>query len=373
MNLLSFSFNNLKRRKLRTALVIVSIMIGVMLVTSLLIIMDGLERQITQSIGLLSGNAIVFRKGVVDQTMSIIDASLVEDIDSTGYARAVSPEIHLIRDLKNGGLFNFVNFIGITEMYAEVVSLEYITTGEPFSSDERGVSILGMKLAKKLDLDVGSVFQVDSHDFEVRGIFETKTLADTVVALIPIEDARELSGLPEDKLSIIEVRPMRPEDADEIEAFVEGNYDSLSVKYPKELAEEGEQVMNIIRNTTWVVSSIAVIVGGIGIANAMAMSVLERTSEIGLLKATGWRDSDVGYSFILEALEMGAAGGILGVILGVIASKAATWIVPELPIHLAYLTLVESFSFALLLSIMSGVYPAIKAARLSPIVAIKGE
>jgi putative ABC transport system permease protein len=230
-----------------------------------------------------------------------------------------------------------------------------------------------MKLAKKLDLDVGSVFQVDSHDFEVRGIFETKTLADTVVALIPIEDARELSGLPEDKLSIIEVRPMRPEDADEIEAFVEGNYDSLSVKYPKELAEEGEQVMNIIRNTTWVVSSIAVIVGGIGIANAMAMSVLERTSEIGLLKATGWRDSDVGYSFILEALEMGAAGGILGVILGVIASKAATWIVPELPIHLAYLTLVESFSFALLLSIMSGVYPAIKAARLSPIVAIKGE
>jgi ABC-type antimicrobial peptide transport system permease subunit len=127
MNLLSFSFNNLKRRKLRTALVIVSIMIGVMLVTSLLIIMDGLERQITQSIGLLSGNAIVFRKGVVDQTMSIIDASLVEDIDSTGYARAVSPEIHLIRDLKNGGLFNFVNFIGITEMYAEVVSLKYIT------------------------------------------------------------------------------------------------------------------------------------------------------------------------------------------------------------------------------------------------------
>ena len=373
MNLLSFSFNNLKRRKLRTTLVIVGIMIGVMLVTSLLVIMDGLERQITQSMGLLSGNVIVQRKGVIDQVMSIIDASLVEEIEATGYPKAVSPEIYLIRQLRDGGIFNFVNFIGITEAYAEIVSPDYIKTGEPFGSDERGASILGMKLARKLDLDVGDVFQVDSHDFRVSGIFETKTIADTAVALIPIEDAREISGLPEDKLSIIEVRPMRPEDSDEIEAFIEGNYEDLEVVYPREIAEEGEQVMGTIRNITWIVSSIAVIVGGIGIANAMTMSVLERTSEIGLLKATGWKDSDVGYSFILEALEIGVVGGVLGVVLGIVASIAATWVIPELPIHLAYLTLAESFGFALLLSVLSGVYPAIKAARLSPIVAIRGE
>ncbi len=373
MNMLSYSFNNLKRRKLRTALVMVGIMMGVMLVCSLLFIMDGLERQMTQSMGLLSGNIIIFRKGVVDQSMSIIDASLVEEIEVTGYVRAVSPEIHLVRNLENGGLFNFVNFIGITETYGEVVSLHYITKGEPFSSDERGVSIIGVKLAGKLDLDVGDVFHVDSRDFRVRGIFETKTLADTAVALIPLEDARELSGLPEDKLSIIEVRPMRPEDADEIEAFIEGNYDNLAIIYPKELAEEGEQVMSIIRNIAWVVSSISLIVGGIGITNAMTMSVLERTSEIGLLKATGWKNSDVGYSFILEALEIGVVGGILGVVLGIATSNAAAWAIPELPIHIAYLTIAESFGFALLLSILSGVYPAIKAARLSPIIAIKGE
>ncbi len=373
MNILSFSFNNLKRRKLRTALVIVGIMMGVMLVTSLLVIMDGLERQISESMGLLSGNIIVQREGVVDQVTSIIDASLVEDIEATGYAKAVSPEIYLIRNLRHGGLFNFVNLIGVTETYSEIVSPDYLKMGERLGPEERGVSIIGTKLASKLDLDLGDVLHVDSYDFEVKGIFETKTIADTAVAIIPLDDARELSGLPEDKLSIIEVRPTKPEDAKEIETFIEGNYEGLEVVYPRELAEEGQQVMGTIRNITWVVSSIAVIVGGIGIANAMSMSVLERTSEIGLLKATGWKDSDVGYSFILEASEMGAVGGILGVLLGIIASIAATWIIPDLPIHFSYLTLAESFGFALLLSVLSGVYPAIKAARLSPILAIRGE
>jgi len=376
VNIISFSLKNLKRRKMRTGLAILGITLGVMLITSLLTIMDGLESSITNSLGLLSGNLIIQRNGTIDQAFSIVNLSLVENLSGNPDIKAISPEIYVVRTLPGdgGGVGGrFINLIGITDSYREMVSSGYIKTGTYFNGSDRGKAILGSKLAERLGKDVNDSFRMDSTDFSITGIFETNTLADLFIALIPIADARALSNMPEDKVSIIEVRPVDPERADAIKAYVESNFDGYEVVFPEDLAKQATDILNTLRSTIWIISSIAVLIGGIGIANAMLMSVMERTPEIGLLKATGWRNIDVGYSVLLEALGIGVIGGFIGIFFGVIAAQMAENLIPALSVRLTLITLVESFAFAVALSLVSGIYPAVKAARLSPIRAIRGE
>lgn len=372
MNVVTFSLKNLKRRKMRTSLAILGITLGVMLITSLLFIMDGLESSITGSIELLSGNLIIQKEGAIDQTASIVNTSLIENLQSNKDIKVISPEIYVART-PPGGAGLFVTLIGVTNSYSEIVSPGYIKIGTFFNATDSGKIVLGSKLAERLDLKVGDVFPIDSVTFNVTGIFETNTLADVMIALIPIEDARDLGNLSEDQVSVIEVRPVDPDKADEIRSYVESNFEGYEVVFPEDLVKEATEIMGTLRNTIWLVSAIAVLIGGIGIANAMLMSVMERTPEIGLLKATGWRNIDVGYSVLIEALGIGVIGGLIGLLLGMIAAQTAQNIIPALAVRLTLTTILESLIFGVGLSVGSGVYPAVKAARLSPIRAIRGE
>ena len=123
MNVVSYSFKNLKRRKMRTILAILGIALGVMLITSLLTVMDGLESSIADSLRLLSGNLIIQEKGSIDQVFSIVNASLIETLRSNKDIKVVSPEIYVARSLHGDGP-RFVTLIGVTDSYAEIVSPE---------------------------------------------------------------------------------------------------------------------------------------------------------------------------------------------------------------------------------------------------------
>jgi putative ABC transport system permease protein len=373
MNVVTFSLKNLKRRKMRTSLAILGIALGVMLITSLLFIMDGLESSITGSLELLSGNLIIQEEGSIDQTLSIVNASLIENLRNNTDIEVISPEIYVARTLPGGAGQRLITLIGVTDSYSEIVSPTYIKFGTFFNETDSGKIILGSKLAKQRDLEVGDVFPIDSTPFDVTGIFETNTLADSFIALIPIEDARDLRNLSEDQISVIEVKPVDPDKADEIRSYVESNFEDYEVVFPEDLVEEATEIMGTLRNTVWLVSAIAVLIGGIGIANAMLMSVMERTPEIGLLKATGWRNIDVAYSVLIEAFGIGVIGGLIGLLLGMVAAQTAQNIIPALTVRLTLTTILESLVFGVGLSLGSGVYPAVKAARLSPIRAIRGE
>lgn len=373
MNVVTFSLKNLKRRKMRTSLAILGIALGVMLITSLLFIMDGLESSITGSLELLSGNLIIQEEGSIDQTLSIVNASLIENLRNNTDIEVISPEIYVARTLPGSVGQRFITLIGVTDSYSEIVSPTYIKFGTFFNETDSGKIILGSKLANRLDLKVGDVFPIDSTPFDVTGIFETNTLADVMIALIPIEDARDLRNLSEDQISVIEVKPVDPDKADEIRSYVESNFEDYEVVFPEDLVEEATEIMGTLRNTVWLVSAIAVLIGGIGIANAMLMSVMERTPEIGLLKATGWRNIDVAYSVLIEALGIGVIGGLIGLLLGMVAAQTAQNIIPALTVRLTLTTIIESLIFGVGLSLGSGVYPAVKAARLAPIRAIRGE
>lgn len=365
--------SNLRRRKGRTALAIMGIAVGVMLITSLLLIMDGLETSISDSVDILSGNLIVQKEGSIDLTSSIVNVSIVDSLKNHPDIRAVSPEIHVAKSLDNGGLMGFVVFIGITDSYGELVSDSYIKFGKIFDENETEKANIGIRLAEQLDIGLDDTLKIESLEFKINGIFETNTLIDSTTLLVPISDARKLSGLPKEVVNIIEIRPTSPDRAKAIKEYVESTFDGYEVIFPQELLEEGEEIMATLRGVIWSISSIAVIIGGIGIANTMLMSVLERTPEIGVLKATGWSNFNVSYSIVMESIGIGIIGGILGTTLGISASLAASELIPNLPVQITILPLSQSFLFAIGLSILSGIYPAIKASRIPPIAAIKGE
>jgi putative ABC transport system permease protein len=121
------------------------------------------------------------------------------------------------------------------------------------------------------------------------------------------------------------------------------------------------------------ISSIGLVVGGVGVMNIMLVSVTERTREIGVRKAIGARRSDITWQFLLEAMTLTGAGGILGIIFGCTLSLLIRTLVPELPSTVPNWSIVAGFVVAVSIGLFFGMWPAVKASRLDPIVALHHE
>jgi putative ABC transport system permease protein len=122
-----------------------------------------------------------------------------------------------------------------------------------------------------------------------------------------------------------------------------------------------------------VISSIGLLVGGIGVMNIMLVSVTERTREIGVRKAVGARRSDITWQFLLEAMTLTASGGLIGIGIGWLLSFLIRTFVPSLPSTIPMWSVVAGFVVATSVGLFFGMWPALKAARLGPIAALRYE
>jgi putative ABC transport system permease protein len=149
--------------------------------------------------------------------------------------------------------------------------------------------------------------------------------------------------------------------------------DTFGISSSEAIADQFRQIMSTVALMTIVVSSIGLLVGGVGVMNIMLMSVTERTHEIGIRKAIGARRGDVIRQFLTEAVVLTGLGGIAGVLVGVGAAALLPLAFPSMPTSVPIWAIVMAVGMAASVGLFFGMYPAIKAARLDPVEALRYE
>jgi ABC-type antimicrobial peptide transport system permease subunit len=149
--------------------------------------------------------------------------------------------------------------------------------------------------------------------------------------------------------------------------------DNFGISSAESLIGQFRQLIATVGLVMVVISSIGLLVGGIGVMNIMLVSVTERTREIGVRKAVGARRSDITWQFLLEAMTLTASGGLIGILAGWLLSVAIRTFVPSLPSTVPLWSVVAGFSVATSVGLFFGLWPAVKAARLDPIAALRHE
>ena len=232
---------------------------------------------------------------------------------------------------------------------------------------------------------VGKWIDVNGHRFEVIGVMERPAASfpgsQDLRILFPYFTMHKLFPSLKENMLIVIARPgMMTQAEDEvrtvlrIERRVPNNQpDSFSISTSEQMVEDFHKVTAMVALVVVVLSSIGLLVGGIGVMNIMLVSVTERTREIGIRKAIGARRSDIVLQFLTEAVVLTALGGMLGMFFGWLVSLLARLVFPSLPTAVPLWAVTLGVAVSVGVGLFFGIWPATRAARLDPVVALRYE
>jgi putative ABC transport system permease protein len=395
---------SLRTNKLRAALTMLGVIVGVAAVIALLSVGEGVNRFIESEIRDIGTDFIQIlpdrEKADGFETLSLQDVAALEDRSrvpdvKTAAAEVVGP-FHLFYGARNAR----TTLSGATANYLTVRNLELAFGGGLTPMDERTqarVVVLGWGIYKELfptgGYPIGERVKINGIPFEVIGVIKMQegfgfTYHDEK-AYIPISTAQALifplrTRDNERAVSVIYAQAINEDAVDgatqqikdilrERHGIVYRADDDFSVLSQTELLDAFRVITGILTLFLGTIAGISLVVGGIGIMNIMLVSVTERTREIGIRKAVGARKRQILSQFLVESLVLSLIGGMVGIGLGILVSRAVGNLSAELvPVVNAGIVLV-AFGFAAAVGLIFGIYPAWQAARLRPIEALRYE
>lgn len=410
MNKLKTSFlealEQLWFHRLRTFLTLLGMIFGVGAVIAMVSVGEGAEKEalkLIESMGLR--NVLVeekevwgerlreVRKHSVGLSLHDVQASMETLPFATAYSAEKEVEVYtLFSEHANGDS----EVLGVTPSLLELASLE-VESGRWLTEQDdrlyRQVAVLGAGVANQLFPSgnaVGQQVKVNHLWLEVVGVLASKNLSKDSFQGVELSGENNRIYLPlQTTLKRFEFRDM----ASEIDAFRlqlndgvkpqvaadnlshllkrrHGQEDDFQIVVPAQLLNQHEQTQRIFNIIMSCVAGISLLVGGIGIMNIMLATVLERTNEIGLLRAIGATQKNVRNQFIIESVTIAGIGGLLGIVLGftlaTVISTFAGW-----PVAWSLNAVIVAVFFCTATGLIFGIYPAIKASQLDPITALQ--
>ncbi|HOX00961.1 MAG TPA: ABC transporter permease [Candidatus Paceibacterota bacterium] len=400
---LSMAIRALRRNLLRTLLTMLGIIIGVGAVIAMVSIGNGAKAQVEAQIASLGQNVIMILSGQVTRggfSMGFGSAPTLtkgdyEALRNEAHSiQGVSPEVRSFVQIAAGNQNLNTQVFGVGEDYLEIRAWP-LRSGSNFTeTDVRNaakVAVIGQTTATTLfgDSDpVGQVVRIKNAPFTIVGALAPKGMAmmgndqDDII-LVPYTSAMvRLTGATTFRSFLVQAAAGSGQLARTQEEIVEllrqrhrigpDRDDDFMVRTQEEIAAMATSTSRIMTVLLGAIAGVSLLVGGIGIMNIMLVSVTERTREIGLRLAVGARSRDILWQFLIEAVVLSVAGGLLGIGLGVGGARAVS-------ANFGWTTLVSAqsivlaFAFSAAIGVFFGFYPARQASRLDPIEALHYE
>ncbi|MBN2335552.1 ABC transporter permease [Candidatus Bathyarchaeota archaeon] len=388
------STQGVRERKFRFALNLVGILIGCAAVTGLVSVTQGLTDNVTGQLEVFGPTNIIVIPGEIRQGQGIVGGTLdwrdLEIIKRVSKVDAATPIIaNRFCSFTVKGRQYYTDVYGVTEEYAEINKNTVIEEGRNFVRGDSAVVIIGANIAKPVDadekvIDLGDRIKITSNvndaekelTLRVIGILEAQgssfgfNLDDSIA--MPQKTAQQFYEVGGEFDYII----AKAATIEEVDAAIEGIDerlgDRVTIISSESAMETVGSVLGTVQSVLGGIAGISLLVAGVGIINTMTVSVLERTREIGTMKAVGAKSGDVLIMFLSEAMVTGFVGGAIGAAFGfflggLVGNFIELAVKPSLSLGLFVV------GFAVATAILSGIYPAWRASNLSPVEALRHE
>jgi putative ABC transport system permease protein len=398
---LTLSLRSMTGRGIRSWLTMLGIFVGIAAIVSLISLGDGLEAAINEQFEMLGKDMIYVLPGGLAEmfsggtsSLSDHDLEVIRDVHGVDQAGGMVTMYAKVK-FKDEVTYSYVGGIdpGTQEIILDSSGLKVLRGQKEFRENDKYKAAVGYEywIGNVFDtpVEVGDRITLNDKRFDVVGeMSRVGNPEDDKNIYIPMRGAQELFGIKDEYIAVIaRVRPNYEPNkvAEDIEKAMRRDRDlkegeeDFQVQSLEQMMDATSLVLDAVQ---WVVIGIALIslfVGGIGIMNTMYTSVLERTQEVGVMKAVGARNKDILLLFLIESGTIGVVGGTIGCLIGILISKGFEYIaITQFDIVLikASITpwlIIGALAFSFLVGSISGVLPARQAAQLKPVDALRYE
>jgi putative ABC transport system permease protein len=396
------ALDTVRAHKLRSFLTVLGVIIGTGAVIGVGSIIAGLDTAITNILRSFGPNTMIVLKGKAmgDWTpeerrrkpLTLDQARAVQErcpsVEHASPYLFPGRGLHKVR-YKGNDLYR-IDMGGTEEGYAAggttMMYGRFFTDAE--NAHRMPVVVIGADVVKQLlpnEDPIGKWIEVDGHSTEIVGVMERPAAAlpgqDDLRVLFPYFTMRKFFPNATEHMFVVIAREgMLPQAQDEVRAVLRmarrvpfNAPDTFSISTAEQMIEEFHRVTATVALVMVILSSIGLLVGGIGVMNIMLVAVTERTREIGIRKAIGAHRSDIVVQFLTEAVMLTFLGGLIGMVLGWVTSRAVGLVFPNLPTTVPLWAALAGVGVSVGVGLFFGIWPASRAARLDPVVALRYE
>jgi len=392
--LFQVAFRNIRGRQLRSFLTILGIVIGIAAIVALISVGEGLNQSVAQQFESLGTDTIIVLPGggmmeSMFAKLSDEDVDTIEKVKGVEFAAAIYATT---QQVEFRGEKQSVTIIGVDSEKMSRLSFIGIATvdeGRMLTENDTSSILLGSKFASRVmkkEVGLRQTIEIGGKKFRVAGVLaEAKNQFGSMFNGGLIMNSDQLKDVSKQELTPLRiiVKAVPGEEVSELKERVSSRLErdhhkkDFQVMDLKQVSEIATSVVGMISLVLIGIAAISLLVGGIGIMNTMLMSVMERTKEVGVMKAIGATTWKITSIFVVEAGIIGLVGGVIGLLLGIGAAGLISLLAEMSGLPLSTVVtpglIIGALAFSMAVGMVFGVYPARRAARIDPVEALRYE